>query len=83
MRSIFVLIVLGVISLAGPLAAKGKAKRAPVKVMDIKDALVVKGKVLKPRVMYILNKGRIKYRGIPLREDFIKRVELPLKEDRF
>ena len=82
MRKLFVLIFLGLMSFGGTVAAKGK-KPMHGNVLEIKDALVVKGKVMKPRVMLILSKAKIKYRGIPLREDFIKRVELPLKEDRF
>ena len=65
------------------MAKGGDAKTQGRKVIEIKDVLVVEGKVQKPRVMYILDKAKIKYRGIPLREDFLKRVELPLQEDRF
>jgi len=70
-----------IIGLSGTAYAKTKVKPSN-KVINMGE-LVVKGKVQKPRVMYILNKGKIKYKGIPLKEDFLKKVEDPLLEDRF
>ena len=70
-------------ALSGVSYAKGHPKPPPSKVIEIKHVLRIQGRVQKPRVTFILERQKIKYHGIPLKEDFLKKVETPLLEDRF
>lgn len=79
LRALFYIII--ILGLAGGAYAKTKVK-PPGRIINMGE-LVIKGRVQKPRVMYILDKGKIKYQGIPLKDDFLKKVEVPMQEDLF
>ena len=80
LRALFYTIL--ILGFAGTVYAKSGKPKPPGRVIEMGE-LVVKGRVQKPRVMYILDKGKIDYQGIPLKEDFLKKVEVPIKEDWF
>ncbi len=75
-------IALASMALAGTAYAKGRPAPPPGKVIKM-NVLRIKGRVQKPRVTFILERQKIKYKGIPLKEDFLKKVETPLQEDMF
>ena len=61
---------------AAPAAAPAQkpAKRGPQKVVEM-DPLEVIGKVQKPHVFYVIERGDLKYKGLPLERSLLKEVE--------
>jgi DMSO/TMAO reductase YedYZ molybdopterin-dependent catalytic subunit len=61
---------------APPAADKARAapKKGPQRVIEM-EALEVIGKVQKPHVFYVIERGDLKYRGLPLDRSLLKEVE--------
>ena len=57
-----------------PVPAKAAPKRGPQKVIEM-DPLEVIGKVQKPHVIYMIQRGTLKYEGLPLERSLLKEVE--------
>lgn len=56
----------------------GLTQRKPTKVIEM-DTLEVIGKVQKPRVYYVIGRGKLEYHLIPLERDLLKEVEKTLE----
>ena len=82
-RLVTILFVVAVVGGVGFAKNKqGKFKPAG-RVIEIKHELVIVGKVAKPTVMFQVVRGKIHFKGIPLKHDFVKKIVEPTLKDEF
>ena len=76
--------VAGLLLLAGAVYGQTPSMRstAPKKVIEM-DPLEVIGKVQKPHVFYVIERGELKYEGLPLERSLVKEVEESVKRPPF
>jgi hypothetical protein len=61
---------------------KGVNKKRPASVINL-DEMEVVGKVQKPHVFYVIERGDLKYKGLPLERSLLDEVDASVKKDPF
>ncbi len=61
--------------------AEARPKRR--KVIEIKNAVKIVGKIQKPQAFYILHRSPLNYKGLEYKEDFIKKIIKSAKKGPF
>lgn len=61
---------------------KGVNRKRPASVINL-DEMEVVGKVQKPHVFYVIERGDLKYKGLPLERSLLDEVDASVKKDPF
>lgn len=61
---------------------KGVNRKRPASVINL-DEMEVVGKVQKPHVFYVIERGDLKYKGLPLERSLLDEVDASVNRDPF
>lgn len=74
------MVVIGLLVLIPPAAAKGKKK---IKQVVIKEVTRVEGKIQKPEVWYLLPRSNLNFEGFKLEKKLVPKIEQTAKKEPF